>query len=222
MIEIAVLDLAGTTICDNGLVMAAFASALQSVGCDTNQPEGQAALEYASQTMGSSKISVFTAIFEHDVQRANQANSAFEQAYAARLELAQPIAGAAQTIELLRQRGIKVALTTGFSPQTRQALLAAVGWQSLADLCLSPADAGRGRPLPDLALTALLRLGGNSVNGLLVAGDTAADMQCGRNAGAGAVVGVLTGAHNAAQLVSAGASHIVDSIAELPELVASL
>jgi beta-phosphoglucomutase-like phosphatase (HAD superfamily) len=52
----------------------------------------------------------------------------------------------------------------GFSPATRDAIIAALGWAPLVDLVLSPADAGRGRPWPDMPLTALLRLGGGSVD----------------------------------------------------------
>lgn len=36
---------------------------------------------------------------------------------------------------------MKVALTTGFSAATQDKLLAALGWQSLADLTLAPATA---------------------------------------------------------------------------------
>ncbi|MGH3274476.1 MAG: HAD family hydrolase, partial [Streptosporangiaceae bacterium] len=105
-----------------------------------------------------------------------------------------PLPGAVETITALRAAGIKVCLVTGFAPATRDALLDALGWQPIIDLALSPADAGRGRPWPDLPLTALLRLGGGSVSELAVAGDTGSDVESGLRAGAGLVAGVLTGA----------------------------
>ena len=71
---------------------------------------------------------------------------------------AKPIDGAAEAITRLRDAGVKVALTTGFSGTTQEKLLAALGWQSLADLVLAPGDGVRGRPYPDLILTALIRL----------------------------------------------------------------
>ena len=81
------------------------------------------------------------------------------------------------------------------------------------------ADAGRGRPHPDLPLTALLRTETTSVDAMIVVGDTASDMQSGCRAGAGLVVGVLTGAHDEEQLTDAGAEEVLDSIVELPELL---
>ena len=67
----------------------------------------------------------------------------------------EPIQGA-EDFDPRAQAGIKVCLTTGFSETTQQRILAALGWQNLADLTLCPAQAGRGRPYPDLVLKALL------------------------------------------------------------------
>ena len=115
--------------------------------------------------------------------------------------------------------GVKVALTTGFSPGTQALIVDTLGWRDSVDLWLAPADAGRGRPYPDLPLTALLRLGGTSVGALAVVGDTAADMRSGVSAGAGAVVGVLTGVHDEPALRGAGATQVIASIIDLPELL---
>ncbi|MDR2620013.1 MAG: HAD hydrolase-like protein, partial [Propionibacteriaceae bacterium] len=114
---------------------------------------------------------------------------------------------------------IKVALTTGFSPETRDELLDALQWRSLVDLALSPSDVGRGRPYPDLALGALLKLGGTRVSRLVTVGDTVADVESGLAAGAGLVVGVTSGAHSHSALRAAGAHVVLASIAELPNLL---
>jgi phosphoglycolate phosphatase-like HAD superfamily hydrolase len=88
------------------------------------------------------------------------------------------------------------------------------------DLVICPDDVGgRGRPWPDLVLTAALRLQIEDVRHVAVCGDTASDMLSGRRAGASIVAGVLTGAHDRAQLVGAGATHVIDSVADLPDLV---
>src|SRR5690606_27449434 len=117
---------------------------------------------------------------------------------------AEEIPGAGDAIRALKETGLRVALTTGFAPVTRDALLDALGWHDLVDLALSPIDAGRGRPAPDLVLTALLRTGATSVDAVAVVGDTASDVLSGRRAGAGFVGGVLSGAHDRATLSSAG------------------
>ena len=124
--------------------------------------------------------------------------------------------GAADTIRALRDAGITVALTTGFAPTTRDALLDALGWRDLVDVALSPADAGRGRPAPDLILTALLRTATSSVRAVAVAGDTSSDVLSGRRAGAGFVAGVLSGAHGADALLAAGADAVLDDVTAMP------
>src|SRR5690606_38669652 len=118
---------------------------------------------------------------------------------------AEEIPGAAETIAELREAGINVVLTTGFAPVTRDALIDALGWGDLVDLVLSPVDAGRGRPAPDLVLTALLRTDTSCVQAVAVAGDTSSDVETGRRGGAGFVAGVLTGAHDRAALGDADA-----------------
>ncbi|SLJ82276.1 HAD family hydrolase [Mycobacteroides abscessus subsp. abscessus] len=52
-----------------------------------------------------------------------------------------------------------------------------------------------------------------------VAGDTAGDIESGRRAGATILAGTLTGAHDADTLRRAGATHVLDSVAELPALL---
>jgi phosphoglycolate phosphatase len=84
------------------------------------------------------------------------------------------------------------------------------------DLTLAPGPGRRGRPYPDLALEALMRLDGDDVRGLAVAGDTAYDLLAGWRAGAGVVAGVLTGSHGRAELETAPHTHVLDSIAEFP------
>jgi phosphoglycolate phosphatase len=98
-------------------------------------------------------------------------------------------------------------------------MLDAPDWRALIDLALSPADAGRGRPWPDLPLTVLLRLGGGAVGELAVAGDTASDIESGLRAGAGLVAGVLTGSGRREELEQAGAPHILTGITGLVSLL---
>jgi phosphonatase-like hydrolase len=213
-ITVACLDMAGTTVADDGVVMAAFRGAID----DQRLPEDarERAMRIAHDTMGQSKIVVFREIFG-DEDTAQRVNVAFEEHYAAAVSAGriEPLPGAAQALGRLREAGIRVCLSTGFSPVTRNAILAALGWRDVIDLALSPADVGRGRPFPDMALTALLRLGGGAVSELAVAGDTPADIESGLRAGAGVVAGVLTGTGTRADFEHAGAPLILDAIGDL-------
>lgn len=220
--NLVVLDMAGTTVADGGLVERAFERAAERLGVEPGTAGHEDRLQYVRDTMGESKISVFRHLFGTE-ELAQRANSAFEEAYGELVDggLIAPVPGAREAIEALRADGRTVALTTGFARVTQDAILDALGWQGLADLTLCPADAGgRGRPYPDMVLAALLRTGAVAdVREVVVAGDTAYDMLSGRRAGAGIVAGVLTGAHDRATLTGHGATHVLGSIAELPPLL---
>jgi len=219
-VELVVLDMAGTTVRDDGVVERAFERAAAETGVAERMPWPDA-LDYVRRTMGQSKIDVFTHLSGGDVVRAEEATAAFEHAYADLIatEGVEPIAGARDTLEALRAAGLSVVLTTGFAPATRDAILDGLGWRALVDAALSPVDAGRGRPAPDLVLTALLRTQASGVASVVVVGDTVSDIACGRAAGAGLVVGVLSGAHERDALVDAGADAVVDDVTGLPELL---
>jgi phosphoglycolate phosphatase len=213
-ITVACLDMAGTTVADDGSVMEAFTAAIT----EQNFPAadfGRAMTDVRSG-MGQSKIEVFRRILG-DEAAAVKANEAFEDHYGAAVGRGEVAAmpGAEDTFAALRAAGIRICLNTGFAPVTRDAIISRLGWGALIDLALSPADAGRGRPWPDMALTALLRLGGGAVSELAVAGDTGSDVESGLRAGAAVVAGVLTGAGTRADLERAGAPLILDTIADL-------
>ena len=220
-IEVVCLDLAGTTVADGGLVEEAFLAALDAVGVPDDGPTRDAMLGHVRSTMGTSKITVFRALLG-DGPPADAANRAFEHAYEVLLDAGRvaPLPGAAATVDALRASGVKVALCTGFSRATLEKLLEVLRWQDLADLALCPGDAGRGRPYPDMVLTAALRLGASAMWSVAVAGDTAADMESGARAGASVVAGVCTGADGPRRLLASGATHVLATVAELPEVVA--
>ena len=218
MIQLAVLDMAGTTVADDGLVEQAFTAAIGAQGIEPGTPEYDRMIAHVRATMGESKITVFRALLDRE-EAAQEANKAFEDAYGNLIDGLKPIDGAEDAIRQLKDAGIKVCLTTGFSEITQHRILTALGWQTLADLTLCPAQAGRGRPYPDMVLKALLELKADSVANVAVAGDTAYDMTTGIRAGAGIVAGVLTGAHGKQQLDAAGATHVLESVRELPGLL---
>ena len=212
--ELVVLDMAGTTVVDDGLVEGAFARAWDRVKATDEGRE--AALDHVRATMGQSKIDVFRAIA--DEETAQSLNEQFEESFRELIAEGQceAIPGAEDAIVALRERGLKIAFTTGFSRPTADAILASLGWTELADVVLSPADAGRGRPAPDLVLTALIRTEASSVASVVVVGDTESDAASGRSAGAGLVIGVLTGSRDEASLRAAGAHLVLASVADLP------
>jgi phosphonatase-like hydrolase len=219
-IQVAVIDMAGTTVADDGLVVSSFEAAADAAGLPAAGPERERARQYVLDTMGQSKIAVFRALFGTE-ELAQRANAAFEAAYEAEIDAggAKPIDGAADAVTRLRDAGVKVALTTGFSGTTQEKLLAALGWQALADLVLAPGDGVRGRPYPDLILTALIRLRADAVANIAALGDTSSDVDSALRAGCAIAAGTLTGAHDEYRLRDAGATHVVPTITEFANLI---
>jgi phosphonatase-like hydrolase len=217
---LACLDMAGTTVRDDGAVDAAFAAALDAVGVTSGTPRYARAARVVRETMGWSKADVFATLL--DPADASRATAAFAAAYEALVAAGSvtPLPGALDVIRLLRASGVKVCLTTGFAPSTRDALLDALDWGDEIDLALSPADVGRGRPAPDMVLGAMARLGVADPKAVVVVGDTVSDLEAGTAAGAGAVVGVLSGAHDEAQLEAAPHTAIVLDLTGLVALLA--
>ncbi len=215
---IVCLDIAGTIVQDEGAVESAFQQAFESLD---EQVDGSI-LDYVRDTMGKSKIEVFTALLG-DEARARSATAFFEEAYGRILEsgAVQLFSGVQEALRDLREMGALICLTTGFGAPTRLALIEELRLASLIDVSLSPADAfgGRGRPAPDMLLTALIMLGGTDVRDLVACGDTTSDLLAGHNAGAGLTVGVTSGAHTREQLLSIEPDFILDSVVELPTVV---
>jgi phosphoglycolate phosphatase len=213
------LDLAGTLVSDNGLVEDAFFAALDVVR--PKRPVDDAQLrQLINETMGQSKLDVFRMVLA-DEASAQAAVTAFELHYneSVRSGAVRPLHGIVSTLSALRDQGMKVCATTGFSVSTRNALFDALDWHQHFDLALSPSDAGRGRPFPDMILSAVMRLEIDDVRHVAVAGDTISDLVAGTRSGASIVAGVLTGSHDAVTLSAAPHTHILRSANDLLDVV---
>ncbi len=221
MIKVAVLDMAGTTVRDETAVEAAFVAAVGEAGVEQDDPRLSWMRQALAAAAGRSKLVLFQQVFAGDDVAARKAHEAFEDRYAehARSGDIVEIRGAGDALVALREAGVKIALTTALSATTQSAVIRALGWTEAADLVLSADEGLRGRPYPDLALTAAVRLRVDDVREVAVAGDTIADMTAGRRAGAAVVAGVLTGSQDAATLRKAGATHVLPSVAALPAIL---
>jgi phosphonatase-like hydrolase len=218
VIRLACLDMAGTTVRDDGVVDTAFREAMADVGSPVEATPG--AEDYVRRTMGLPKEVVFRGLLG-DAERARAAVAAFDRSVLGSLAAGRvvPLPGAEEAIGRMREAGIAVCLTTGFTADVQDAIIEALGWGKLVDLALSPAPGIRGRPYPDLVLTALIRLELDDVREVAVAGDTANDLLAGHRAGASVLAGVLTGTHSRAELEAGPHTHVLESIALLPDVL---
>lgn len=220
-IALVCLDLAGTTLADDGAVRTAYTEALASLGIVAGTTAYNRAIAQVDALRGQPKIEVFRRLFPGDEPRAQAANLTFERSYAQAVDRTglTPVPGAEEALDEFVRAGIRICLLTGFTRRILGQTLDTLNWWNRVDLALCPEDDGRGRPWPDMILSAALQLQIDDVRHIAVCGDTESDMLSGRRAGASVVAGVLTGAHGRERLVAAGATHIIDSVADLPDLV---
>lgn len=130
-------------------------------------------------------------------------------------------AGVPEALAALRAADVQVALQTGYRREVAEALLHAVGWRvgEQVDALVAAEDVPASRPMPYLVFATMVATRTADVAEVLVAGDTVNDLLAGTRAGAGLVVGVLTGAHDIDELGRARHSHLVGSLAEVPALL---
>jgi phosphoglycolate phosphatase-like HAD superfamily hydrolase len=76
-------------------------------------------------------------------------------------------------------------------------------------------DAENGRPEGDMIILAMKKTGILDARKVLKVGDSAIDIEEGKNANCGITAGVLTGAQNRIQIQEANPTYIIESLNEL-------
>lgn len=218
-IELVVFDVAGTTIRDGGQVAEAFRRTLLvhgiEISADDLRPWRGASKRRALQHFLERRSGAVTPeqLDEEYAQFRDQLKQQFEG------KGVQPIAGVKDTFAWLRGRGIRLALTTGFDRAVAELLLGAVGWDGRTiDAVVCGDEVPQGRPAPYMIFRAMERTGVVSVRRVVNVGDTALDLESGRNAGVGGNIGVLSGAHTHERLLQVPHTHLLPSVADLPSL----
>jgi phosphonatase-like hydrolase len=222
-IELCVFDVAGTTISDDGAVADVLSKTLGERGIRVGRDD-------AAAVMGLAKPAALRALLaphRPEGPTAEEVDELHRRFVALMLEHyrtspgVHPLPGVAEAIARLRSFGVKIALDTGFDRALLDAALQRVGWRTRRDLDATVAsdEVERGRPAPDMIRRAMLLCGASSAARVAKIGDTLADVEEGRAAGCGLVVGVTTGTATERELRSAGADLVLPGAAELADLL---
>jgi len=157
-------------------------------------------------------------------------------------EYASLIPGVAETVAVLRERGLKIGSTTGYTREMLDLLRQSAARQGFVPDCsVTPGEAGSGRPHPYMLYECAIRMQVYPMSAIAKVGDTPADILEGLNAGAWSIGVAATGnrigltrdefaalpesqraarlAEARAELEQAGAHFVVDSVADLPQVL---
>jgi phosphoglycolate phosphatase len=223
LVSLVCCGLIGTTVNDGGMIERAFSEAIATQGVVTGTTAYARCMAQVHRARGRAVIDILQILFPESQARAQAAQLAFDRSYSAAIDRSgvTAVPGAEQAIDKLTGMGAKVCLTTGLSRRVTGQVLDTLGWRDRVDLVICPDDVPRGCPAPDLVLAAMLRAGIRDVRDTVVAHATESGVLCGKRSGAGIVAGVLTGIHTKDRLRRAGVTHLLPSVAGLPELLAA-
>ena len=152
------------------------------------------------------------------------------------------IPGVAEAVAALRERGVKIGSSTGYTQAMMALVTPATAEQGYAPDSLVTSDmVTKGRPAPWLIYRNMEQMGVYPVESIVKIGDTVADVEAGLNAGTWTVGIAMTGnelgltqdeaqalapdalrerlARFYAQLSRAGAHYVVDALADVPAVI---
>jgi beta-phosphoglucomutase-like phosphatase (HAD superfamily) len=217
-ISLVCFDLTNVVV-DSSIMERVFAEAIATQGIVAGTQDYARSMVRFDRSHGRAPIAVLRDLFHGDEPRAQAASLAFDRSFRAaaqRFNLDIPV-DVADVLDKTAGCGAHVCLITMLSRRSCDELIALL---RMADLVLCGDDAPRGFPWPDPVLTAMLRLGTADVREVAMVSATPDGVLSGYRAGAGMVVGLGSGRRTAA-LAEAGATHVLDNISALPDLIAA-
>lgn len=226
--------MAGTTVTDHHEVERCFAEAATQTGLFVTDERILAmqglAKRYVFETLWKEQLGEMHTDIQPQVDVSYAAfKGILENHYL--VNGATPTEGCVETFTYLRERGIAVALTTGFYRIVTDIILDKLGWMrglngqrvggrnSLIQASIASDEVERGRPYPHLIERAMLLLNINNPKSVVNIGDTPSDLLSGRAAGVALNLGVTNGTHAADQLDAYPHDYLLGSLHELPTLL---
>lgn len=204
-LQLVIFDIAGTSVKDIGFVEHAFLSVSDrhELGLDA---------AWIKPRMGVHKLAVMREALEHsgklDTIEPEQLSIEFEDAIDEQVESgsAPALPGFIELFNDLKDAGVKVAFTTGFSRKTAETVLkgAGIDYETL----VASDEVENGRPAPDVVHEAMRRAGVEDPARVAVIGDTPSDLGSGMNAEAALAIGVGHGTHALSDLEGHPHTHL--------------
>jgi HAD superfamily hydrolase (TIGR01509 family) len=161
--------------------------------------------------MGGDKLIAALLSDEVEEREGESIRTAEKALYMVFIEEVEPLRGARELMQDLRDRGRGVVLASSAKAEEVDRYLDLLDARSLADSWTTAADVEQTKPAPDLILAALQKLDGAPA---IMIGDSTWDCEAAKAAGIESIA-VLTGGFSEEELRAAGASAVFRSIDDL-------
>ncbi|MCD8435046.1 phosphonatase-like hydrolase [Tenacibaculum dicentrarchi] len=219
-IEMVVFDMAGTTVNEQNVVYKTLHKAIVAANVEVSL---ETVLEYGAGKEKHKAIKdVLTHLKSDKLKDSQTIFDNFKKSLAVAYEFLEvkPIKGVEKVLLNLRSEGVKVVLNTGYDRKTATLLLDKLQWDEKIhyDALITASDVVNGRPHPDMIFQAMELFGITDASKVLKAGDSAIDIEEGKNAGCGITVGVLSGAQTKVQLEKQNPTYILESLVNLKDV----
>jgi HAD superfamily hydrolase (TIGR01509 family) len=149
---------------------------------------------------------------EAEAEQGDAIREAEAEAYGELIGEVEPMDGARQLLESLRDKGATVILASSAKQEEVDHYLDLLDARDLVDDWTTSADVENTKPDPDLVHAAIEKAGDD--NPAVMVGDSVWDVKAAKAAGI-PTLAVLTGGFSEAELREAGATQVVESIADL-------
>ncbi|TXJ25834.1 MAG: HAD family hydrolase [Chitinophagaceae bacterium] len=219
-IKLVVFDIAGTTVKDDDYVAHAFRNAFVKNGYDIS-------LDQTYPYMGIKKIVAVNAMLAKLGGQSADAGTIYTDFTDEMMDFytynasVMPLPYAEEVFQQLKEKGIRIALNTGFPRIIADVIIDRLQWKDKGwvDDTIASDEVEHGRPQPLMIQELMLRASITDPQEVAKVGDTEVDVNEGRNAGCGLVVAVTTGAYTEEQLAAYDPDHIISSLSLLPNLI---
>lgn len=222
MIKMVVFDMAGTTVNENNIVYKTLRKVINKEGFEFTLSQ-VLAHGAGKEKRTAIKDIIASEAFQKDPSLIDKIYTSFEiellAAYNSYEITPQP--GAEELFAALRERNVRVVLNTGYNYKTATSILQKLNWQTgqQIDMLVTADDVLNNRPHPDMILLAIKKCNIQNAAEVIKVGDSAIDIEEGKNAGCGLTVGITTGAYTYEQLQAAKPDHIINHLSGLLPLL---
>jgi len=212
--KLAILDMVGTTIDDNGIVLETLVDVMKlELNINITLTDAINVMGIPKNIAFETLCSIYGIEISHDL--INQLISLFNQKIITAFQMENnvkllPFVG--ELFASMRKHGTKIYLNTGFERSIADVIVNSLGLMTIVDGYVCANDVTKGRPNADMILLAMKKENIQYGHHVMKIGDTTSDLYEGFSAGCAWNIAVLTGAQNYEQLRTAPFTQILANL----------